>query len=118
MIGWDEILYGGLAEGAAVMSWRGNKGGIEAARQGHKVVMPTTNAYLDYTQGDPGLEFPIYASLSFEKVLWFWGCPSGCWFYIGHGGAGQSMDRTHSCFVSRFLYDLSCGSGTFWKSLE
>ncbi|HMS97841.1 MAG TPA: beta-N-acetylhexosaminidase [Saprospiraceae bacterium] len=68
MIGWDEILYGGLAEGAAVMSWRGTKGGIEAASKGHKVVMsPTTHAYLDYTQGDHGLEFPIYANLSLKK---------------------------------------------------
>ena len=68
MIGWDEILNGGLAEGAAVMSWRGTKGGVEAAQKGHKVVMsPTTHAYLDYTQGDHSLEFPIYASLSLKK---------------------------------------------------
>lgn len=57
MIGWDEILEGGIAPEAAVMSWRGMKGGIEAAKLGHKVVMtPTTNAYLDYLQGDPLVE--------------------------------------------------------------
>ena len=48
LIGWDEILDGGLAPNAAVMSWRGMKGGIEAAKQNHEVVMsPTTFAYLD-----------------------------------------------------------------------
>lgn len=72
LIGWDEILEGGLAESAAVMSWRGMKGGIEAAKMGHNVVMtPTTYAYLDYTQGDPSVENPIYASLSLEKTYSF-----------------------------------------------
>ncbi len=72
MIGWDEILEGGLAEGAAVMSWRGMKGGIEAAQKGHPVVMsPTTYAYLDYTQGDPSLENKIYADLSLRKTYSF-----------------------------------------------
>ena len=51
LVGWDEILEGGLAENAVVMSWRGVKGGIEAARDGHDVVMaPTTNTYFDYYQ--------------------------------------------------------------------
>ena len=72
MIGWDEILEGGLAEGAAVMSWQGMKGGIEAAKMGHEVVMtPTTYAYLDYTQGDHSVENPIYADLSLEKTYSF-----------------------------------------------
>jgi hexosaminidase len=72
MIGWDEILEGGLAEGAAVMSWRGMKGGIEAAGMGHKVVMsPTDFAYLDYTQGDYSVENKIYADLSLEKSYSF-----------------------------------------------
>ena len=52
LIGWDEILEGGLAPNATVMSWRGNTGGIAAANMGHDVVMtPTTNCYLDYVQG-------------------------------------------------------------------
>ncbi|TGE06530.1 beta-N-acetylhexosaminidase [Hymenobacter fodinae] len=51
LIGWDEILEGGIPTSAAVMSWRGEKGGIEAARAGHDVVMtPTTNMYIDYGQ--------------------------------------------------------------------
>jgi hexosaminidase len=54
IIGWDEILEGGLAPNATVMSWRGEEGGIEAARQNHDVVMtPTTYVYLDYYQADP-----------------------------------------------------------------
>ena len=51
MIGWDEVLEGGLTEGGLVMSWRGVKGGIEAARQHHRVIMtPTDYCYLDYYQ--------------------------------------------------------------------
>ncbi|MEM9822428.1 MAG: beta-N-acetylhexosaminidase, partial [Bacteroidota bacterium] len=53
MIGWDEILEGGLAPNATVMSWRGVSGGIEAARSGHDVIMsPTTHCYFDYYQSD------------------------------------------------------------------
>ncbi len=49
LVGWDEILEGGLAPGATVMSWRGEKGGIAAANMGHDVVMsPTSHCYLDY----------------------------------------------------------------------
>ena len=51
IIGWDEILEGGLAPNATVMSWRGEKGGIEAARQQHNVIMtPNTYLYFDYRQ--------------------------------------------------------------------
>lgn len=50
IIGWDEILQGGLAPNAAVMSWRGTKGGIAAAQAGHDVVMsPTSHCYFDYS---------------------------------------------------------------------
>lgn len=51
LIGWDEILEGGLTPGAAVMSWRGTAGGLAAAASGHDVVMsPTTHCYFDYAQ--------------------------------------------------------------------
>ena len=57
MIGWDEILEGGLAPGAAVMSWRGPEGGIAAAKLGHEVVMsPLQFCYLDYQQSDMSIE--------------------------------------------------------------
>ncbi|HEY6900257.1 MAG TPA: family 20 glycosylhydrolase [Puia sp.] len=69
VIGWDEILEGGLAPNAAVMSWRGTAGGIAAAKMGHPVVMsPTTFFYLDYMQGDAAIEPPVYASLRLNKT--------------------------------------------------
>ncbi|WP_329580581.1 beta-N-acetylhexosaminidase [Kitasatospora sp. NBC_01250] len=59
LIGWDEILEGGLAPGAAVASWRGYAGGVAAARAGHPVVMcPEQYVYLDHRQAD-GPEEPI-----------------------------------------------------------
>jgi len=71
-MGWDEILEGGLAPNAVVMSWRGMKGGIEAAKMGHEVVMsPTTFAYIDYMQGDPSIESKVYATLRLDKTYQF-----------------------------------------------
>ncbi|UIR20097.1 beta-N-acetylhexosaminidase [Streptomyces spinosirectus] len=59
LIGWDEILEGGLAEGAAVASWRGYAGGVAAAREGHDVVMcPEQYVYLDHRQA-PGEDEPV-----------------------------------------------------------
>ncbi len=78
LIGWDEILDGGLAPNAAVMSWRGMKGGIEAARQGHEVVMsPTDFAYIDYMQGDAVIEPPVYSTLRLKKAYQFEPLPEG-----------------------------------------
>ncbi|MBR5042554.1 MAG: family 20 glycosylhydrolase [Bacteroidales bacterium] len=57
IIGWDEILEGGLAPNARVMSWLGEEGGIKAAQQHHEVVMaPYPKYYLDYWQADPDSE--------------------------------------------------------------
>ena len=57
LIGWDEILEGGLAPNASVMSWRGEEGGIAAAKLNHYVVMtPGTPVYFDMYQGDPATE--------------------------------------------------------------
>jgi hexosaminidase len=73
LIGWDEILEGGLAPEATVMSWRGIEGGIEAAKQGHDVIMtPTSYAYFDYYQGDPDVEpLAIGGFLPLESVYGF-----------------------------------------------
>jgi hexosaminidase len=76
IIGWDEILEGGLAREATVMSWRGTTGGIEAARQRHDVIMtPTSHMYFDYYQGDPRHEplanggvLPLDRVYGFEPV--------------------------------------------------
>jgi hexosaminidase len=73
LIGWDEILEGGLAPEATVMSWRGVVGGIEAARLGHDVIMtPYSHVYFDYYQGDPTFEpLAIGGYTSLEKVYAF-----------------------------------------------
>lgn len=70
IIGWDEILEGGLAPNATVMSWRGEQGGIEAAKQKHDVIMtPTTYCYFDYYQSDhPGEPLAIGGFLPLKKV--------------------------------------------------
>ncbi len=77
-IGWDEILQGGLAPNAAVMSWRGMRGGIEAAKMGHEVVMsPAEFAYIDYMQGDAIMEPPVYSTLLLKKAYQFEPVPDG-----------------------------------------
>jgi hexosaminidase len=77
-MGWDEILEGGLAPNAIVMSWRGMQGGIQAAKMGHEVVMsPTTFAYIDYMQGDPAIEPHVYATLRLNKAYQFEPVPEG-----------------------------------------
>lgn len=71
-IGWDEILEGGLEPSAAIMSWRGMKSGIEAAKKKHEVVMsPTTYAYLDYMQSDKVMEPNVYATLRLNETYKF-----------------------------------------------
>ena len=77
LLGWDEILEGGLSPNAMVMSWRGTKGGIEAAKQNHDVVMsPNSYFYIDYYQADPKTEpiaiggfLPLSKCYSFEPDL-------------------------------------------------
>ncbi|WP_308991340.1 glycoside hydrolase family 20 protein [Mariniflexile litorale] len=73
LIGWDEILEGGLAPEATVMSWRGTKGGFEAAEQGHDVIMtPESHCYFNFYQGPQNEEptaFNAYTPLS--KVYQF-----------------------------------------------
>ena len=73
LIGWDEILEGGLAPEATVMSWRGMDGGIEAARQGHDVIMtPGSHLYFDHYQGPRDIEpLAIGGFTPIEKVYAF-----------------------------------------------
>ena len=77
MIGWDEILEGGLAPEATVMSWRGFNGGIESAEMGHEVIMcPTSYCYFDYYQADPEFEpLAIGGFLPLKKVYSFYPVP-------------------------------------------
>lgn len=97
LIGFDEILEGGLSQTATVMSWRGTKGGIEAAKKGNRVIMtPQSHCYLDYYQTkDPGSE-PFYcwggylpieqvytldpcAGLNDEEKTYIWGAQANPW---------------------------------------
>lgn len=73
IIGWDEILEGGLAPNATVMSWRGTNGAVEAAKSGHNVVMtPTSHCYFDYYQSENEDEpLAIGGFLPLEKVYGF-----------------------------------------------
>ena len=79
LIGWDEILEGGLTSGAAVMSWRGTEGGIAAAKQGHFVVMsPGSHCYFDHYQGKSVSEpLAIGGYTPLEKVYEFNPIPEG-----------------------------------------
>ena len=88
LIGWDEILEGGLAENAAVMSWRGVQGGIEAARQGHCVVMsPTSHCYFDYSYVTTSAEkvysyHPVPNELSVSQTKLVLGAQANMWTHI------------------------------------
>ncbi len=73
LIGWDEMLEGGIPDGTIVMSWRGMEGGIAAARAHHDVIMaPTTHCYFDYYQSsEPGEPLAIGGYLPLETVYAF-----------------------------------------------
>jgi hexosaminidase len=73
LVGWDEILEGGLASGAVVGSWRGTHGAVSGARAGHDVItLPDTSVYLDYRQsGDPGEPVPFGTVLTLADVYAF-----------------------------------------------
>lgn len=73
LIGWDEILQGGLAPEATVMSWQGFEGGIAAAKSGHQAVMtPVSHCYFNIYQGDPATEPESFRGLlTLKKVYSF-----------------------------------------------
>ena len=102
MMGWDEILEGGLVEGAAVMSWRGMQGGIDAAKKGHEVVMtPNSYVYLDFMQSDPVIEPPVYALLRLSKTYQFEPVPEGVDPKVIKGA--QANEWTEQIFNTRHL---------------
>ena len=97
VIGWDEILEGGVPPSAAIMSWRGTTGGIEAANEGHHVVMtPTNPCYFDYKQSDSKYEpdawgrwantvlmvydfYPIPSKIAEDKKQYILGAQGNLW---------------------------------------
>lgn len=124
-IGWDEILEGGLAENAAVMSWRGEKGGIAAASQKHNVVMsPGSHCYFDHYQGDKKSEplaiggytplkkvysyNPIPAELDKEYVSYVLGAQGNVWTeYMETPGHVLYMALPRLCALSEVLWSGS-----------
>jgi N-acetyl-beta-hexosaminidase/alpha-L-fucosidase len=78
IIGWDEILEGGIAPNATIMSWRGEKGGIEAAKQHHDVIMtPGDYVYFDHSQTRNDDSLTIGGYLPLEKVYKYEPIPAG-----------------------------------------
>ncbi|AQG78648.1 beta-N-acetylhexosaminidase [Spirosoma montaniterrae] len=95
LIGWDEILEGDgptirLAPGATVMSWRGMRGGIEAARQGRPVIMtPFQHCYLDLYQGEPSVEPSTYSMCRLSDSYRFEPVPDSVRAELILGGQGN-----------------------------
>lgn len=90
LIGWDEILEGGLAPSATVMSWRGMAGGIEAAKAGHEVIMtPNNHTYLDLYQGEPSVEPDTYSMCRLTDSYHFEPVPDGIDADLILGGQGN-----------------------------
>jgi len=118
LIGWDEILEGEISKESAVMSWRGIKGGIEAAHLGHDVVMtPTTFAYLDYLQGDPTIEPPLYAQLRIKQCYGYEPVPEGVDAKFILGGQGNLWSEQIP--ILRYAYYMTYPRGwalseVFW----
>jgi len=126
LVGWDEIIQGGLAPGAVVMSWRGQAGGIAAAQAGHDVVMaPTSHTYFDYYQGPSETEpRAIGGLISLEKVYAFEPIPSELTAEQATcvlGGQGQLWgeyiaDRKHREYMT---YPRACAlSEVLWSPRE
>jgi hexosaminidase len=126
LIGWDEILEGGLAPGAAVMSWRGDAGGVEAANAGHDVVMASYNAlYFDYYQADPKSEpLAIGGLLPLDKVYAYDLLPKGLAAdKQKHIIGGQYQLWTEymktSDYVEYMAFPRACAAAEiFWSPLE
>ncbi|MEN6335167.1 MAG: beta-N-acetylhexosaminidase, partial [Phycisphaerales bacterium] len=122
LIGWDEILQGGLAPGAIVMSWRGEQGGITAAQAGHDVVMaPTSHTYFDYYQGPPASEpkaiggdvplakvyayEPVPAALTAEQAKHVLGGQAQLWGeYISTASHRQYMTYPRAAALAEVLW--------------
>ncbi len=88
MMGWDEILEGGgLPKSTAVMSWRGMDGGIQAAKDGHEVIMtPNNHVYIDLMQGDKAIEPPVYKTVRLRDSYAFEPVPAGVDARLVKGG--------------------------------
>jgi hexosaminidase len=133
LIGWDEILEGGLAPNAIVMSWRGEKGGITAATQNHQVIMtPSSPVYFDHTQtrnedsivigGYNSLEAvyayePIPRELPADKARYVWGGQANVWTeYMRYPSKVEYMIFPRMSALSEVLW--SPKESRNWSSFE
>ena len=136
IIGWDEILEGGLAPNAAVMSWRGTEGGIAAAKQKHFVVMsPGSHCYFDHYQGEPKNEpiafggytnvekvysfNPIPKELSAEESKYILGAQANLWTeYINTPEQVEYMVFPRIAALSEVLWGTSDPNNYNYKEFE
>jgi hexosaminidase len=122
LIGWDEILEGGLAPGATVMSWRGIEGGIAAAREHHDVIMtPGSHCYFDHYQSDPANEpvaiggfttlekayayEPVPAELNAEEAQYIMGAQANVWTeYMPNSAQVEYMAYPRVCALAEVVW--------------
>jgi hexosaminidase len=115
LIGWDEILEGGLAKNAAVMSWRGTQGGLEAASMGHNVVMsPTSHCYFDYDVR----RTPLKATYSFNPVGGGLSNEEKKFILGGQGNMWTQSARTESAIDRHIFPRLVALSEALWTPAE
>ncbi|MBO6585944.1 MAG: beta-N-acetylhexosaminidase [Gracilimonas sp.] len=138
IIGWDEILEGGLAPRATVMSWRGEKGGIEAAKMSHDVIMtPWGSNYYDHYQAEPKTEplaiggfttlkdvyfyEPIPEELSAEEAKYVLGAQGNVWTeYMHSGDKVEYMAYPRAAALSEVLWTPVENKNwlEFWSRLQ
>ncbi|MDA9774316.1 family 20 glycosylhydrolase, partial [Saprospiraceae bacterium] len=123
IIGWDEILEGGLNEGSIVMSWRGTEGGVAAAKEGHKVIMtPGSHCYFDHYQS-PSSSEPVAigglttvkdvygyevipSELSKDESKFVWGAQGNVWTeYMPNFGKVEYMALARMTALSEVLHN-------------
>jgi hexosaminidase len=122
LIGWDEILEGGIAPTATIMSWRGIEGGVAAAKAGHGAIMtPTSHLYFDYYQSDPNTEplaiggylplekvyqyEPVPAELSASEAQYILGAQANIWTeYMQTGDYVEYMAYPRVCALSEMVW--------------
>ena len=102
LVGWDEILEGGLPPEATVMSWRGTQGAIDAARQGHDVVLaPSPTLYFDAYQGNPQFEPLAIGALTTAGTVYDYHPPTGAHVL---GVQGNLWTRVHPDAPTQLWY--------------
>ncbi|HET6721208.1 MAG TPA: family 20 glycosylhydrolase, partial [Chitinophagaceae bacterium] len=125
LIGWDEILEGGLAPNAIVMSWQGEAGGIEAAKQKHKVIMtPLDNVYLNLSQAENEDSLVFGGYLPLEKVYSYEPVPKAlddekAGYVLGAQGNVWTEYMNNTGIVEYMLFPrLSALSEVLWSPKE